>query len=78
MDRYVLKEPVGVVAAIVPWNFPMQIQLAKIGPALCGRLHGRPQGCSRYALDFHAIGSNCSRGNGSAARRPQRLVGIPK
>jgi aldehyde dehydrogenase (NAD+) len=34
VDRYVLKEPVGVVAAIVPWNFPMQIQLAKIGPAL--------------------------------------------
>jgi aldehyde dehydrogenase (NAD+) len=33
-DRCVLKEPVGVVAAIVPWNFPMQIQLAKIGPAL--------------------------------------------
>jgi aldehyde dehydrogenase (NAD+) len=33
-DRYVLREPVGVVAAIVPWNFPMQIQLAKVGPAL--------------------------------------------
>jgi aldehyde dehydrogenase (NAD+) len=33
-NRYVLREPVGVVAAIVPWNFPMQIQLAKIGPAL--------------------------------------------
>jgi aldehyde dehydrogenase (NAD+) len=32
--RYVLREPAGVVAAIVPWNFPMQIQLAKIGPAL--------------------------------------------
>jgi aldehyde dehydrogenase (NAD+) len=34
VDRYILKEPVGVVAAIVPWNFPMQIQLAKVGPAL--------------------------------------------
>jgi aldehyde dehydrogenase (NAD+) len=32
--RYVLREPAGVVAAIVPWNFPMQIQLAKVGPAL--------------------------------------------
>jgi aldehyde dehydrogenase (NAD+) len=32
--RYLLREPAGVVAAIVPWNFPMQIQLAKIGPAL--------------------------------------------
>ncbi len=33
-DRFVLREPAGVVAAIVPWNFPMQIQLAKVGPAL--------------------------------------------
>jgi aldehyde dehydrogenase (NAD+) len=33
-DRYILREAVGVVAAIVPWNFPMQIQLAKVGPAL--------------------------------------------
>ena len=30
----VIKEPVGVVAAITPWNFPHQINLAKIGPAL--------------------------------------------
>jgi aldehyde dehydrogenase (NAD+) len=33
-DRYILREAAGVVAAIVPWNFPMQIQLAKVGPAL--------------------------------------------
>jgi aldehyde dehydrogenase (NAD+) len=33
-SRYVVRESMGVVAAIVPWNFPMQIQLAKIGPAL--------------------------------------------
>jgi aldehyde dehydrogenase (NAD+) len=33
-DRYVRREAAGVVAAIVPWNFPMQIQLAKVGPAL--------------------------------------------
>ena len=32
--RYTLREPVGVVAAIVPWNFPVQIELAKTGPAL--------------------------------------------
>ena len=32
--RAVVREPAGVVAAIVPWNFPMQIQLAKVGPAL--------------------------------------------
>ena len=32
--RTVLREPVGVVAAISPWNVPNQINLAKIGPAL--------------------------------------------
>jgi len=28
------KEPVGVVAAIVPWNFPLMIGAWKIAPAL--------------------------------------------
>jgi aldehyde dehydrogenase (NAD+) len=32
--RTVRREAVGVVAAITPWNFPTQINLAKIGPAL--------------------------------------------
>ena len=32
--RYLRREPVGVVGAITPWNFPMQVNLAKIGPAL--------------------------------------------
>jgi aldehyde dehydrogenase (NAD+) len=32
--RYVLKEPSGVVGAITPWNFPHQLNLAKLGPAL--------------------------------------------
>jgi aldehyde dehydrogenase (NAD+) len=33
-QRWVLREPAGVVAAITPWNFPHQITLAKLGPAL--------------------------------------------
>ncbi|EHI12014.1 aldehyde dehydrogenase [Mycolicibacterium thermoresistibile] len=33
-DRRIVREPVGVVGAITPWNFPHQINLAKIGPAL--------------------------------------------
>ena len=32
--RRVCREPAGVVAAITPWNFPNQITLAKLGPAL--------------------------------------------
>ncbi|MDN3525550.1 aldehyde dehydrogenase [Halomonas sabkhae] len=30
----VLREPLGVVASIVPWNFPMMMTAWKIGPAL--------------------------------------------
>ena len=31
---YVLREPVGVVAGILPWNFPAVIAIQKLGPAL--------------------------------------------
>jgi aldehyde dehydrogenase (NAD+) len=35
--NYTLREPVGVVGAIVPWNFPLQIAAWKLAPALaCG------------------------------------------
>jgi aldehyde dehydrogenase (NAD+) len=33
-QRWIRREPVGVVAAITPWNVPHQINLAKLGPAL--------------------------------------------
>ncbi len=33
-NRTIAREPIGVVGAITPWNFPHQINLAKIGPAL--------------------------------------------
>ena len=32
--RTVRREPIGVVGAITPWNYPVQINLAKIVPAL--------------------------------------------
>ncbi len=32
--RRIRREPVGVVGAITPWNFPHQINFAKLGPAL--------------------------------------------
>ena len=31
---YTLREPVGVVGAIVPWNFPLAMAVSKIAPAL--------------------------------------------
>lgn len=34
---YLVREPVGVVAGIVPWNFPLVIAIQKLAPALaCG------------------------------------------
>jgi len=34
---YTLREPVGVVGQIIPWNFPLLMQAWKLGPALaCG------------------------------------------
>ena len=33
-DRWVEREAAGVVGAISPWNYPMQINLAKLAPAL--------------------------------------------
>ena len=33
-QRWIWREPAGVVGAITPWNFPHQINFAKLGPAL--------------------------------------------
>jgi len=32
--RWVVKEPAGVVGAIIPWNFPFEVTLQKVGQAL--------------------------------------------
>jgi aldehyde dehydrogenase (NAD+) len=33
-NRLVLREPIGVVGAITPWNFPFMLNLSKLAPAL--------------------------------------------
>ncbi len=33
-QNYLLREPVGVVAAVTPWNFPLKMAVWKLGPAL--------------------------------------------
>jgi aldehyde dehydrogenase (NAD+) len=32
--NYLFREPIGVVAAIIPWNFPLKMAIWKLGPAL--------------------------------------------
>ncbi|CAL8465907.1 g5443 [Coccomyxa elongata] len=34
MTAYTLREPIGVVGQIIPWNFPLLMQAWKLGPAL--------------------------------------------
>ena len=35
--NYTVREPIGVVGAIVPWNYPLQLAVWKVAPALaCG------------------------------------------
>ncbi len=31
---YTVREPIGIVGAITPWNFPLNIPSRKLGPAL--------------------------------------------
>src|SRR5580693_6404354 len=32
---YTLREPIGVIGQIIPWNFPLLMAAWKLGPALC-------------------------------------------
>ncbi len=40
---YTRREPVGVVAAITPWNSPLLLMTWKLAPGAGGRLHDRDQ-----------------------------------
>lgn len=33
-QNFIMREPIGVVAAIIPWNFPLKMATWKLGPAL--------------------------------------------
>ena len=70
----VVSSPVGVVGAITPWNYPVDIYAWKVGPALAA-------GCTLVAKPPHetplAIGHGRAlfRGGGPAAGRAQRCPG---
>src|SRR6185295_18129507 len=59
---YTLREPVGVVAAITPWNFPLIQALWKIAPALaCGNavVHKPASYTPLSALKFAELAQEC-------------------
>ena len=47
----VIRQPIGVVAAITPWNFPAAMITRKVAPGARGRLHGGRQARRRDAAD---------------------------
>ncbi|MEO9337908.1 NAD-dependent succinate-semialdehyde dehydrogenase [Mesorhizobium sp. SB112] len=67
-DRRILvtKEPVGVIAAITPWNFPSSMLARKIGPALAAGCTAVVKPASQTPFSGLAWGALCEE------------VGIPK
>jgi betaine-aldehyde dehydrogenase len=51
-NSLVIKEPVGVVAAITPWNYPLHQIVAKVGPALAA-------GCSVVVKPSEVVPLSC-------------------
>src|SRR5689334_25345362 len=49
---YTLREPVGVVGAIVPWNFPLNLATWKVAPALAA-------GCTVVRSEERRVGKEC-------------------
>ena len=67
---FVRREPVGVVAAITPWNYPLMMASWKVGPGARGRQHAHPQAVRAHAP--HHDPARRDRGRGAAARRACR------
>ena len=63
--RYTLREPVGVVGQIIPWNFPLLMAAWKLGPGAGVRLHGRAQAGRADAAVGAAAGRADPRGRHS-------------
>lgn len=47
---FVIKQPIGVVAAITPWNFPIAMMTRKLGPALAAGCTGVVKPASQTPL----------------------------
>ena len=76
---YTVREPVGVVGAIVPWNFPLMIGMWKVAPALGLRLHGGAEAGREHAAHGAAHRRAGARGRfpGRRAQRRPRLSARP-
>ena len=66
-----LREPVGVVGAVIPWNAPLLLFAQKLAPALAAGLHHRAQAVGVRDVRGAAAG-RADRGGRAAARGAQR------
>ena len=70
-QRASLREPIGVVAAITPFNFPFMLNVVKVAPALAVGVHRRAEAASVDAA--RRVADRRGRGRGRhPARRVQR------
>ena len=53
---YTLRQPVGVVGQIIPWNFPLMMMAWKLGPGDRLRQHDCAEACRANALVRTSIG----------------------
>ncbi len=50
-NSLIVREPVGVVGAITPWNYPLHQVAAKVAPAIAAGLHGRAEAERDHAAE---------------------------
>ncbi len=70
----IVREPVGVIAAVVPWNFPLLLACWKLGPALAtgNSIVLKPSEKSPLTA-LRLAGGERSRAAGRCAERDQRF-----
>ena len=67
---YTLREPVGVVGQIIPWNFPLLMAAWKLGPVLACGVHGGAE-ARRADAAVRAPARRAAPGRGAPRRRGQ-------
>ena len=66
---FTLREPIGVVGLIIPWNFPMNMASWKLGPALAAGNAVHPQARVVRAAQRHQARRACPGGRLPARHR---------
>jgi acyl-CoA reductase-like NAD-dependent aldehyde dehydrogenase len=67
---FVCKQPVGVIAVITPWNFPLAMITRRLGPALAAGLARQSSRLTRVVDRLEAGGYRVNAMAASAAQAP--------